>query len=358
MLEDDALYLTTSTLPNPDPANLRLAAVRDGALIEKPHPYDHGTYFTGLVRLPRGFLQTTDRPAVSVRGEVELTDLINQYGTALTIPLTETAMRWDELSTPEDIQRLEELLGPAALRGASGSLLLRRGSNVLKQCRNSERQVSWLRQERALLDGILCVPTRTVDDHTYEMPYIEGRGGVTVGGTEVVERLLAQALHWRDIPSDNTADWGSYLARLRGHASFLDSAVADDAVDLLASGPALPTSWCHGDLTLENVMVSTEGVIYLLDPNYAPDLYQSYLLDIGKLLQSTHTIYHGGLTGRYVDLREQDQILRERLQADGIWRDSLRACLSHVIRLLRYHPERKLVLELMISSLLTEIRGS
>ena len=350
---DEALYLTTTTRNAKDEANLSLAVVVDGRVIEKPHQHTSGTYFTGLARLPAAFLEALDAVTPSVRDELEITDLLNQASSLQTIDLADTTLRWAELTRPEDKESVERAVGP--LRGASGSILHVRNSELLKQCANSERQVSWLRQGRALLPGVRCVPTRTMDQRTYVMPCIEGRIGYAVSGGDLVGRLINQVLAWRDEPADNVATWSSYLVRLADHATFVSSRIGHDAVRLLADGEPFPASWCHGDLTLENVMLDNDGHLVLLDPNYAPDLYQSYLLDLGKLLQSTHTSYHKQLAGHHVELTLQDRVLRERLEAAGLWQASLRACLSHLIRLLRHWPTHIEQVETMIVTLLDEL---
>lgn len=351
--DDEVLYLTTTTRNTIDEANLSLAAVIDGRVIEKPHQHTSGTYFTGLVRLPTGFLEGLDAVTASGRGELEITDLLNQTSSLQTLDLADTPLRWAELTRPEDKESVERAVGP--LRGASGSILHVRGGELLKQCVNSERQVSWLRQERALLPGVRCVPTRILDQRTYVMPCIEGRVGYAVSGGDLVERLVDQVLAWRDEPADNAADWSSYLTRLADHATFVSSRIGHDAVRLLAAGDPFPASWCHGDLTLENVMLGTDGQLVLLDPNYAPDLYQSYLLDLGKILQSTHTDYHKQLAGHHVELATVDRALRDRLEAADLWQASLRACLSHLIRLLRHWPTQIDQVEAMIVTLLDEL---
>ena len=45
----------------------------------------------------------------------------------------------------------------------------------------------------------------------------------------------------------------------------------------------LPRSNYHGDLTLENVIYSTNGNFYLIDPMTTE--YDSYIFDVGKLMQ-------------------------------------------------------------------------
>lgn len=45
----------------------------------------------------------------------------------------------------------------------------------------------------------------------------------------------------------------------------------------------IPISYCCGDLTLENILLSNEGNIYLID--FLDSFYNSWMIDIAKLLQ-------------------------------------------------------------------------
>ena len=45
----------------------------------------------------------------------------------------------------------------------------------------------------------------------------------------------------------------------------------------------VPNSYCCGDLTLENILISNEGNIYLID--FLDSFYNSWMIDIAKLLQ-------------------------------------------------------------------------
>jgi len=47
---------------------------------------------------------------------------------------------------------------------------------------------------------------------------------------------------------------------------------------------------CHGDLTLENIFIKNNN-IKLIDPNFMFNVWNSWLLDIGKLCQSIHYDY-------------------------------------------------------------------
>jgi len=45
-------------------------------------------------------------------------------------------------------------------------------------------------------------------------------------------------------------------------------------------------SFCHGDLSLENILIDYNKKHYLIDPIYEPDQYSSWMLDVSKLIHS------------------------------------------------------------------------
>jgi len=52
-------------------------------------------------------------------------------------------------------------------------------------------------------------------------------------------------------------------------------------------------SYCHGDFTLENTLKTHNNEIKIIDPNFVNGIWNSWMLDISKLMQSTHYNYEG-----------------------------------------------------------------
>ena len=46
-------------------------------------------------------------------------------------------------------------------------------------------------------------------------------------------------------------------------------------------------SYCHGDMTIDNILKAENGQVIFIDPNYRLDLWQSHYLDVAKLYQET-----------------------------------------------------------------------
>jgi hypothetical protein len=96
----------------------------------------------------------------------------------------------------------------------------------------------------------------------------------------------------------------------------------------------------------------------LIDPNYEVGLFQSYLLDYGKLLQSVHSDYHRVFNSSAgEDPEPLLNYLKSYLQDRGEWEWALVAELTHIIRLRRYRPEneRRLV-DCLLDKLMRELQ--
>jgi thiamine kinase-like enzyme len=196
-----------------------------------------------------------------------------------------------------------------------------------------------------------------VDASSYRIEYIRGYSATQITSVQDFERLVKLVEYWGCQPAVITADWFSYLVRLQDHVAVSGSEVMELAWKVVARYE-LPGSFAHGDLTLENVLVEDSGEMVLIDPNYAPDLFQSWLLDFGKLLQSTHSDYHrlfNSSPGE--DPAPLLQHLRSYLQDRNLWELALVAELSHVIRLRKYRPEsERWIVDKILSNLVQEIQ--
>lgn len=106
--DPDALYFTCSDLAD-DPRNLRFASVQGDRLVEKPHRFTSGAFFTGLLRLPAGFLDVASFTP-SPRGEYEITELVNSWSRRVALRLDPATLLWDEITVFDDVARLEKRL--------------------------------------------------------------------------------------------------------------------------------------------------------------------------------------------------------------------------------------------------------
>jgi hypothetical protein len=229
------------------------------------------------------------------------------------------------------------------MKGNSGADLQFAGDYVLKSCPNAIQQVEWFgyAQSVGLVEGVRLPYVELVTDISYRIEYIRGYSATQITSVQDFARLVKLVEHWGCQPAVNTSDWFSYLVRLQDHVAVSGSEVMERAWKVAARYD-LPDSFNHGDLTLENVLVEDNGEMVLIDPNYDPGLFQSWLLDFGKLLQSVHADYHrlfNSSPGQ--DPQPLLCYLKEYLVSRGLWEMALIAELTHIMRLRKYRPENE-----------------
>ncbi len=104
----------------------------------------------------------------------------------------------------------------------------------------------------------------------------------------------------------------------------------------------LPQSACHGDLTLENIMISDDGKIYLID--LLDSFFNSWIIDIAKILQDIdlHWSYRHGKMDANLALRlmvAKEEIFKNILSMNNgtkILADIYHILLLNVIRIYPY----------------------
>lgn len=247
------------------------------------------------------------------------------------------------------------------MKGSSGATLDFSGDFIRKKCKDAAEQCDWFRtaSRYTLAPGIRLPQTTCVSSSEYDIEFVEGVCGTQIESTRLIDTLVDQTLLWSKVPATRTADWASYKDRLQSeHVTLAVSDIVRRTFEFLDEIDPLPSSFSHGDLTLENIIVENNGGIVLIDPNFKQNLFQSYVLDLGKLLQSVHSDYHrlfnshpGG------DPAPLCAHLRQRL-GKPLWTQALAAEMSHVVRLRKYRPSAQWpVVDRLLRSLLAEVQG-
>lgn len=245
------------------------------------------------------------------------------------------------------------------MKGSSGAELHQRGDLVTKRSLRANNEAAWLRlaPQHPLADGINIVRVYSEEECSYTMQHITGHVATHEPQATIMDRLCEQLLIWRTLPATNSVTWKEYTQRLQEHASLVDSDIINEAMWCILTHDALPASFNHGDLTLENILIDADGTAWIIDPNHQPDLYQSWLLDAGKLLQSTHTNYHKAFqSSAGTNLARHDARLCNWLKQHNIYEPALLACLTHIIRLCRYRPQQVHIINTLIEPLLKELQ--
>ena len=109
MNEDGTLFYSTITRKTPDARNLRLAAVVNNIVIEKPHQQTDGTYFAGFVKQPAALWGVLPQLQLSTRHEYEIADIINFALKRQAIDLSATEMTWGDITSAADVAGIAAL---------------------------------------------------------------------------------------------------------------------------------------------------------------------------------------------------------------------------------------------------------
>lgn len=229
--------------------------------------------------------------------------------------------------------------------GGSGAKIRFTGDLVTKKCRDAEDQYKWLNLDLHLNENIRVPYTNLISKDEYEIEFIEGHRLNQEASTHYLNRVLNQIDVWKSIPCYYNVTWDSYLERLEAHVYLANSNSMNKAMNLISKIKEFPKSFGHGDLTFENILINGED-IYLIDPNFSSNLYESYILDYGKLLQSAHSDYHNCFDSNPgLDLKHHFDEIKNKLIKENIYQECLYAEITHIMRLRKYRPEiqRKLV---------------
>lgn len=108
----------------------------------------------------------------------------------------------------------------------------------------------------------------------------------------LVETLIddVASMERNDINIDTEAVFQEKIASLKKQLLPLSNHVVNEALILLESHlwNGIAQTSCHGDLTLENIIVK-DNQLYLID--FLDSFYDSWILDIGTLLQDVQTLW-------------------------------------------------------------------
>jgi hypothetical protein len=244
------------------------------------------------------------------------------------------------------------------MKGSSGSQLTLEGDYLRKKCQDAEQQVRWFSRVKDTLLPAFTVPeVNLVGPNEYLMEFYSWPLGTQEASTWFINTMVDQIMVWSNTPTSSSASWLDYLDRLEEHVRSSNSESMRRALRILEKEPDWRTSFCHGDFTLENVLVNDQRIA-IIDPNNKSNLFQSFVLDLGKMLQSTEAGYHSRFQcNDGVSLRRHTDVLLKRLTKEGLLREARVACLSHIVRLRKYRPpEQTLLVDQLLDQLTKNLR--
>ena len=163
-----------------------------------------------------------------------------------------------------------------------------------KQCEKQENYKNqYLKSPRILDEGY------TKDGlYFFDMEYIQGESlaeylqKVDVGKLKnIVEHITIQFCNKKEMmDSDVQHIFEEKIEQLKYDEKVKKHKIAIDALEILSvhKWGKFQQSSCHGDFTLENILVKNDE-LYLID--FLDSFYDSWLIDAGKLLQDVQTLW-------------------------------------------------------------------
>jgi capsule biosynthesis phosphatase len=190
----------------------------------------------------------------------------------------------DKAINPEDFSKLDIVENKSGLSGATVFLS---GDKVFKTHKNTPNEIFWYNTVGSMgkpfnIPKIYSVVSSTITmQRIYEKSI--GKYQKMVDSFPVIVDSLK---FFKGINICNS-DWDSYVNRVKKHAenNGLKLGILEE-LKSIKFNMVNAASLNHGDLNIENIIVSREEEIFFIDSIFNSDLYSSYLIDLAKICYS------------------------------------------------------------------------
>lgn len=199
-------------------------------------------------------------------------------------------------------------LGVSDMAGFSGAKVTRIGRMVIKQAENVSEQARWYKESRDM-----CFPYNRPEIYSCNfnklyMEYVPGRQLSKIRDEKEVTwhvgRIMQDVLQqhrYATQAGENDVEW--YKNYVGGRAEEIGVSREQVENDIETIRELLyARTFCHGDLSMSNIIIGDDGRRYLIDPS--PKKVSSWLLDASKLRASLRGL-DDILAGRPQQIREK-----------------------------------------------------
>ena len=160
---------------------------------------------------------------------------------------------------------------------------------------------------------------------------------------EIVNNLVdSRSITPQDKPAGNTQEiFGAKISSLKKTLSARNNGIIDSAISLLENHDwsAFPQTACHGDMTLENIIIKNDR-IYLID--FLDSFYDSWLLDMSTLMQDVWAMWsyrkESININTVIRLVVFKDILMDRLSETAEERERMEIWYGLLLKLIRIYP--------------------
>ncbi len=148
---------------------------------------------------------------------------------------------------------------------------------VVKKSDSTVQEVSWY--NKALEIGLDIPSVLSYDKDTIATSFIEGSSCYNV------DLILNTLRKFKNTKPTNKVNFNSYIERIENHIKNNPSIKSGSKLIDKLNSINPPNTFNHGDFSTHN-QIENEGKLYLIDPIYSEDVYQSYVIDAAKHLFS------------------------------------------------------------------------
>jgi capsule biosynthesis phosphatase len=303
----------------------------------------------------------TARGQLSCKGDLELIN--QQKRPTLEKWLEKNNVKYDELKFGKPLGlwyiddkalRPEEFLELQIeeLQGGSGATVRREGDSVIKECDNALNQAIWYRKA----NGYVNTPAlHSIIENTLKIDYIEGMAGTDINRKWHIDKVIQEVQKIKLIPEENIPDFHTYIYRIASHlnhpaANNLCQDVKENIILILNRYSEIfnsQKSFCHGDLTLGNIIIKGKLVrdaeAFVFDPNTPDCIWMSYLLDLSKINQSLRFNYEHNFMGKEniynPELCEYFNKKVKEIWGNKVYKLVLILEMTHWVRMIKYKTE-------------------
>jgi tRNA A-37 threonylcarbamoyl transferase component Bud32 len=149
--------------------------------------------------------------------------------------------------------------------------------SVIKKSEGIVNEVEWYRKASSI--GIDVPDILSYDRDTLSLNFIEGRECIDI---DLIKKALSKMS--KEKPT-NGSNFNSYIDRIGNRIN--NNPGIKNGEKLIESLKSInpPNTFNHGDFSVHN-MIERDGRLFLIDPIYSDDIYQSYVIDAAKHLFS------------------------------------------------------------------------
>lgn len=176
--------------------------------------------------------------------------------------------------------------------GWSGAIVEKRGHFIYKTHPNANNEAFWYHRAK---DIVMTPKVHSLIGETICLEYLPPVIGYSFKLPVAINMIQSMAVVEQESPSFST-----YIDRMVNHFSYNGNywELLDPLKERVEYFDGFK-SFCHGDFSLDNILVSHCGEHYCIDPIYDPNCYSSWLLDVSKLMHSLRRYDH---KKDYIDL--------------------------------------------------------